>query len=90
MLNGRGLQQSSHPPSFIRGGRELTVVAVTVFLLLASLGRQSQSDLVAVGLAENGLGLVDGLDAIFEFDQVDALLNFDVPSKKINLLKTGL
>ena len=40
----------------------------------ASLGGQSQSDSVAVGLSQDDLNLVNGVGAIFEFGHIEAFL----------------
>ena len=54
------------------------VVSIAVLLLGAGLGGQGEGDLVAVGLSQDDLGLVDGHGAVLELDQVDALLDVDI------------
>ena len=44
----------------------------------AGLGGEGEGDLVAVGLAEDDLALLDGVGAVFELGDVEALLLFDV------------
>jgi len=44
----------------------------------AGLGGEGEGDLVAVGLAEDDLALLDGVGAVLELGDVEALLLFDV------------
>ena len=47
-------------------------------LLGASLGGEGESDVVAVGLSQNDLGLVDGGGGVLKLGNVEALLLLDV------------
>jgi len=49
-----------------------------VVVLGAGFGGEGQGDIVALGLAEDDLGLVDGVDVIHELGNVEALLFLDV------------
>ncbi len=46
--------------------------------LAASLGREGQGDGVAVGLAQDGFDLVDGVGAVLELSHVEAPLLHDI------------
>ena len=49
-----------------------------VVLLGAGLGGEGEGDIVAVGLAQDNLGLVDGGGGVLELGDVEALLLLDV------------
>jgi len=53
------------------------LVAVTI-VDGAGLGGEGEGDLVAVGLAEDDLALLDGVGSVLELGDVEALLLFDV------------
>ena len=44
----------------------------------AGLGGEGEGDLVAVGLSEDDLNLIDGVDAVLKLGNVEALLLLDV------------
>ena len=53
----------------------------------AHLGGEGEGDLLAVGLAEDDLGLLDGLSAVLELGEGDALLDLDVLADDLGDLK---